>query len=196
VAVLKVQPIAVDGPWLEGFVLERHTVKSVYFGDDQAGNPRFETTRTELGECVYQFKNRRGSAEEIVETAVAFIRRQWPDAVDCVVYPPPSLSRAHQPAEILAARIARVLGAAAPRAVVIKRVTTPQMKNVPAGDRQAILASAMQPRYFSAVQDKRVLLVDDLWETGATLRVVGEVLSSMGVAELRALAMTYTKQLP
>lgn len=160
-AVLQVHPIAVAGPWIEGFVLDQHTVRSVYLGDDEAGNPRFDTTRTALGERVYQFKNRRGPADEIVETAVAFIRRQWPSLVDCVVYPPPSASRTHQPAEILAARIARVLGVAAPRAVVIKRGLTPQMKNVAAAERRTILASAMEPRYVSAVQGKRVLLVDD-----------------------------------
>lgn len=195
-AILQVHPIAVEGPWVEGFVLDRHTIKSIYLGDDDFGKPRFDTTRTALGERVYQFKNRRGSPEEIVETAIWFVRQQWPDPVDCVVYPPPSVSRTHQPAEILAARIARVLGVAAPRAVVIKRDNTPQMKNFPARERHAVLSSAIEARHVSAVQGKRVLLVDDLWETGSTLRVVGEVLVSMGVAELRVLAMTYTKTQP
>jgi predicted amidophosphoribosyltransferase len=36
-------------------------------------------------------------------------------------------------------------------------------------------------------------LVDDLWETGSTLRRVAEVLGQMGASEIWALAMTRTK---
>jgi predicted amidophosphoribosyltransferase len=36
-------------------------------------------------------------------------------------------------------------------------------------------------------------LIDDLWETGSTLRRVAEVLGQMGATEVRALAMTRTK---
>jgi orotate phosphoribosyltransferase len=43
------------------------------------------------------------------------------------------------------------------------------------------------------VQGRRVLLIDDLWETGSTLRRVAEVLGKMGATEVRALAMTRTK---
>jgi len=35
--------------------------------------------------------------------------------------------------------------------------------------------------------------VDDLWDTGSTLRRVAEVLLQMGATDVRALAMTRTK---
>lgn len=44
-----------------------------------------------------------------------------------------------------------------------------------------------------SVRGLRVLLVDDLWETGSTLRRVAEVLGQNGAIEIRALVMTRTK---
>ena len=66
------------------------------------------------------------------------------------------------------------------------------MKNVPLHERAPLLSAAIQAG-TDAVQGRRVLLVDDLWETGSTLRRVAEVLGQMGATEVRALAMTRTK---
>ena len=54
-AVVEVHPVPIDGPWIEGFVLDRHVISSVpigYLGEHM----QFETTRSALGELVYQLK--------------------------------------------------------------------------------------------------------------------------------------------
>jgi predicted amidophosphoribosyltransferase len=66
------------------------------------------------------------------------------------------------------------------------------MKNVPLHERAPLPSAAIQPG-TDAVEGRRVLLVDDLWETGSTLKRVAEVLVQMGASEVRALAMTRTK---
>jgi predicted amidophosphoribosyltransferase len=66
------------------------------------------------------------------------------------------------------------------------------MKNVPLHERGPLLSAVIQAG-TDAVQGCRVLLVDDLWEPGSTLRRVAEVLGQMGAAEVRALTMTRTK---
>ena len=71
-------------------------------------------------------------------------------------------------------------------------VPQPQMKNVPLHERSPLLSAAIQAG-TDAVQGQRILLIDDLWETGSTLRRVAEVLAQMGATEVRALAMTRTK---
>lgn len=192
-AVIETHPVIVKGPWVDGVVLDKHTLHSVHIGDDPQGHPRFDTTRSALGELVYRFKNRGGAPDDIVETAVAFIRSRWPNDIDCVVSPPPSVSRYRQPAQILAERIARVLGVPAPAAVVIKKVRTVPMKDLGKDQRESALAAAIQPRYRDPVAGRQILLVDDLWETGSTMRTVAQVLTSMGAAEIRVLGMTYTK---
>jgi hypothetical protein len=91
-AVVAVHPVPIDGPWIEGFVLDRHVISSVpigYLGEHM----QFETTRSALGELVYQLKYRNGPLNDIVDTAVAFVTERWNGVIDCVVSPPPSLHR-------------------------------------------------------------------------------------------------------
>ncbi|MBI2683477.1 MAG: hypothetical protein HYX26_09740 [Acidobacteriales bacterium] len=189
--VVKVHPEIIEGPWVEGFVLDRHVISSHpigYLGEHM----QYETTRSALGELVYQLKYRNGPPNDIVDTAVAFINDRWNGIIDCVVPPPPSLHRTKQPAVLIAAGIAGAIGVPSLAAAVVKATATPQMKNVPLHERAPLLSAAIQAG-TEAVQGRRVLLVDDLWETGSTLRRVAEVLAQVGATEVRALTMTRTK---
>ena len=50
-----VHPVPVEGPWLEGFVLDRHVISAVpigYLGE----HIQFDRTRSALGELVYHLK--------------------------------------------------------------------------------------------------------------------------------------------
>jgi predicted amidophosphoribosyltransferase len=190
-AVVEVHPVQIDGPWIEGFVLDRHVISSVpvgYLGEHM----QFDTTRSALGELVYQLKYRSGTLNDIVDTAVNFVNERWNGVIDCVVSPPPSLHRTKQPAVLIAAGIAAALGVPAAPSAAVKATATPQMKNVLLHERAPLLSAAIQAG-TDAVHGRRVLLVDDLWETGSTLRRVAEVLGQMGATEVRALAMTRTK---
>ncbi len=192
-ATVETNPQPIDGPWVEGFTLNDHTVSSVFLGYDDRDNPRFDTERTALGERVYRLKYRGGSAGDIVETAVAFVRARWPHQLDCVTAPPPSVSRTRQPAVVIAEGMADDLGVSFKPAAVTKAIPTPQMKNVTSPqDRQALLNAAIQAGPVS-VRGMRVLLVDDLWESGSTLHRVATVLGEMGASEIRALVMTRTR---
>ena len=190
-AVVEVHPEPIDGPWIEGFVLDRHVISSRpigYVGEHM----QFETTRSALGELVYQLKYRNGPLTDIVETAVAVVTERWNGVIDCVVPPPPSLHRTKQPAVLIASGVAAILGVPSLAAATVKASATSQMKNVELHERGPLLSTAIQAG-TDAVQGRRVLLIDDLWETGSTLRRVAEVLGQMGATEVRALAMTRTK---
>lgn len=93
---------------------------------------------------------------------------------------------------LIADGIAKSIGVPSLSAATIKAVATQQMKNVPLDERAPMLSAAIQAGP-DVVQGQRVLLVDDLWETGSTLRRVAEVLRQNGATEVRALAMTRTK---
>jgi competence protein ComFC len=190
-AVVEVHPEPIDGPWIEGFVLDRHVISSRPIG--YAGeHMQFETTRSALGELVYQLKYRNGPLNDIVDTAVAIVNERWNGVIDCVVSPPPSLHRTKQPAVLIASGVAAILGVPSLAAATVKASATSQMKNVALHERGPLLSTAIQAG-TDAVQGRRVLLIDDLWETGSTLRRVAEVLGQMGATEVRALAMTRTK---
>ena len=129
-AVVEVHPEHIEGPWVEGFVLDRHVVSSRpigYLGEHM----QFETTRSALGELFYQLKYRNGPLNDIVETAVAFVNGRWNGLLDCVVPPPPSLHRTKQPAVLVAEGVATSLGVPSLASAAIKASATQQMKNVP-----------------------------------------------------------------
>ena len=71
-AVVEVHPEPIGGPWVEGFVLDQHVISSRPVGY-VAEHMQFETTRSSLGELVYQLKFGNGPLNDIVETAVAFV---------------------------------------------------------------------------------------------------------------------------
>lgn len=84
VAIVESHPEHIDGPWIVGFVLDRHVISSRPIG--YAGeHVQFDTTRSSLGEVVYQLKYRNGQLADIVETAVAFATERWGGSIDCVV---------------------------------------------------------------------------------------------------------------
>jgi predicted amidophosphoribosyltransferase len=190
-AIIEIHPEPIVGPWVEGFVLDKHMIASVPVG--QAGDRTiFDSTRTAMGELLFRLKNRSGPADDIIDTAAAFAAGRWPGRIDCVVWPPPSADRRRQPAALLAAGIAGRLGLAVLDGAVRKVTVTAQMKNIPTYERAAILDQAIQPGSVP-VAGRRVLIVDDLWQTGGTMRRVAAVVNSMGATEVRALAMTRTR---
>ena len=215
-----INPTRITGPWTDGYVLDRHTISSTPTGDPIY---RFDTKRTELGELLYQFKyggkpqpgaydpfaphpvpsalqGPMDSAkidlmQGIVDTVHDFLEKRcatWP-SFDCIVPAPPSLKREVQPVVAIARELAARLGLPLCENAVVKAKPTSQMKNVDKADRPRVLSEAIQ-KGPADVRGKRVLLVDDLIESGATLRRATEVLLRDGsAAAVYALVLTRTK---
>ena len=193
-APVEINPERITGPWVEGFVLDRHTVSSVpthYIGP----HLQFDTTRSPLGELLYRLKYRGEDTgiADIADTVVDFVGGNWGSVFDCIVPAPPSVHRARQPVVQIAEELGRRLGLPVIADAVLKVKGTPQMKDVPAAqERATMLADAIQPG-GTLVRGLRILLFDDLIENGSTLRRVATVLNENGAAEIRALVLTRTK---
>jgi hypothetical protein len=73
---MKTASFRLAGPWVQGFVLDVHTLGSVYLGDDEFGHPVFETTRSELGNLLYRLKYQSdlGGLPQLVEAVAGFIQ--------------------------------------------------------------------------------------------------------------------------
>jgi len=193
-AVVSTKPMKLaPPPWVEGYVLDYHTISSTPTGDPYY---RFDTKRTDLGERLYRMKYRSGGPEvlaDIIDTAADFVS-SWRPAIDCVVPSPPSQARKTQPAVEIARELAARLGLPIFTEAVVKVKATPQMKNIDDWtERQKVLADAMRLGN-SEVQGKSILLFDDLIESGSTLRRTAEVLLHDGGAQsVYALVLTRTK---
>jgi len=195
-APVKIHPEKLPGPWRKGYVLEgRHTLSSKFQGYDATGNPRFDTEYSELGELVFRLKNRndKNAVDSIAETAVQFIK-DWKPEFDLIVPVPPSRKRrTYQPVVEIATAIGAMLAMSVRTNVVTKIKDTPQLKDIPDyKERIKLLQGAFQVNR-DAVRGKGLLLVDDLYRSGATAAVVAQCLLTGGAAHVYMLAMTKTR---
>lgn len=189
------RPTMIDGPWNIGYTMDVHVVSSEYLGDDPNGSPQFNTVRSELGELLFQLKYRgdRAASATLARAAMEFVTAQrW--SVDVVVPVPPTKVRSFQPLAAIAGELASGLGAQLDTTTLTKVKDTPELKNIQDLDERAsALAGAFQVN-GAALAGKRVLLIDDLYRSGASLREAAQTLrASAGTASIAALALTRTK---
>ncbi|MCC6699444.1 MAG: ComF family protein [Candidatus Hydrogenedentes bacterium] len=180
--MLKINPIRLVGGWEAGYALDYHTLSSEYLGEDEYGHPQFETARSEVGELLYRLKYRSEKAlvKVLSLTASEFVKsRKWP--VEIVLPVPPSRSgRGFQPVPLLAKAIAQNLGIPVSLDAVVKVKDTPELKSVYKLEERTCLLQDAYVVVVPEVSEKRVLLVDDLYRSGATLNAVAACLKAIG----------------
>lgn len=191
---LSINPICLNGPWDHGWALDWHTLSSQYVGDDSYGHPPFDTKRSELGEALYQFKY-RGDAKglpAISETVSAFLIEKALSVDVIVSVPPSNEGRRVQPLPAISAAVAQLLTKPYRQDGLIKVRQTKQLKEVfGLEERSKLLADVF--RASSEILDgRRVLLLDDLYRSGATLRTATTELRQNGRASL-VIAITLTR---
>jgi competence protein ComFC len=164
-------------------------------GYNEYGHPEFDTVRSDLGELVYRLKYKADKSvlSSIVEASTDFINT-WKIHPDVVVPTPPSrLQRAFQPVTEIASELAKFLGVALDTTSLRKIKPTAQMKDV--GD-FAARVSALETAFACGKElaGRRVLLVDDLFQSGATMNVAARILKQQGLSDrVYALALTRTR---
>lgn len=187
-------PMQIEGRWKEGWVLDYQIVSSTFIGYNAYGYPRFDTVRTEIGELVYRlkYKGRKDALEELVTVAAGFVKK-WAPPVDAVVPTPPSKARATQPVLRVAGGLAVALRLPLHDVVLRTTGSAKQLKDVSDYQERIKLLENAHEVTDSLICGKSVLLVDDLYESGATLNAVTAALYDKGgVSAVYAFAVTRT----
>jgi len=194
--VLAINPIPLSGPWNEGFALDVHSTGSQYLGDDEYGHPQFDTTRSPVGELLYRLKYQsdKSVAADLCQAAADFAKsRKWEPTI-IIPIPPSRPGRRFQPVPLLADGVARLLGRPSCEDCVLKVKETPELKSI-YDYRQRL--EHLKDTYTVATaktQNHDILLIDDLYRSGATLEAVTNVLRSKGnVRKVFALTLTRTR---
>ncbi|OGJ91393.1 MAG: hypothetical protein A2268_00110 [Candidatus Raymondbacteria bacterium RifOxyA12_full_50_37] len=187
--------IEIKGNWKKGLALDLHTESSTYLGTDETGHDKFDTKRTKIGQLVYDLKysGNQAAVPRIVEIIRANIKRI--DKIDVILPVPPSKSRSVQPVHLIADALGAATGIPVIKNAIVKKKETPELKNIkdPA-KREEILKNAFSLTGKYDFKDKKVLFIDDLYRSGATLRAITSIIKEQGqAADIFVLTLTKTR---
>lgn len=183
-------PTRIYGTWDEGIVIDNHMIKSVFLGYDEDGKEKFENTRTELGELLYKFKYQKDQNSLLrIMDLIKDILDRWnlKEKIDIVIPVPPSnKTREYQPVFEIAKEVAKYLGKEC-KVDVLSKESNLQVKD-------GYHINGMIKQNKNIENEANILIIDDLYSTGATLNEVCKVLrNDNNVKNLYCLAMTKTK---
>ncbi len=144
---------------------------------------------------IYRFKyaNRReyakAYAEQINEYLGEFLRKINADAIVPIpLHPRKENKRGYNQARLLTREISRVSGIPEIKNLLIRKRYTAPMKLLSFDERQKNLKNAFIVRKNS-VKLKRILLVDDIYTTGATMDEAARALHEAGIPEVYFVAL-------
>jgi predicted amidophosphoribosyltransferase len=189
--------IELTGNWRKGFALDLHTQSSEYLGTDTTGRECFATKRTETGELVYRLKY-RSDTSVLPQLVDRILQLKGLETMNCIVPVPPSKTvRILQPVFMVGQELAARTGLPFLPDALIKKHATPQLKHIFSLDeREKILTDVFSVNRCYSLAGTHILVLDDLFRSGSTLRAITSVLYSQAqAANVYVLALTKTRSL-
>lgn len=182
--------IELHGNWKKGFAYDKHLKQSVFMGQDQYGRNQFDNTRSEMGELVYRLKYQDDFS--VIPTIVELISNQFLglEKFDYIVPVPASKQRAQQPVYEIAKALAEKQSVGYLQA--LNKTSQEEAKNsADVEERVSNLLSSIKLNVESQqIFGKKILLVDDLYQTGLTMKVCTKILLESGCDMVSIIAMT------
>lgn len=191
---MTLHPQTIEGPWRAGIVLDWHTVESKLAGENEFGHPAFETTRSEIGELLYQFKYRSNRQALNQLLVLAMERMAEAKGKFGLVLPVPPSNPTRTVTQQIAAGLATGLAAPTSTTALTKVRATDELKSVTDPARRKELLNGVFAADPAQILGKSVLLVDDLYRSGATLEAATEAAYAQGGASaVYVFAVTRTR---
>lgn len=186
-------PIQLFGNWKKGFAYDYHIIQSIFQGYDEQGNPILETQRTPMGQLLYQlkYKQQHHLADEIVHLLTTQFKFT---VIDVIVPAPSSTVRAIQPVHLIAQKLATHLNR--PMWDILQKIQTNQpIKNMSDYDEKSnsLAENIILKKQEFDLANQNILLIDDLYDSGATLNYSAQKLLEHGAKNIYVLVMTKTR---
>lgn len=188
-------PQGINGPWKTGIVLDWHTVASQVIGQNEFGHPIFDNERSEIGELLYQFKYRsdQKALQQIVRATIEYLGDRVKGRIDVILPVPPSNPTRTVTSQI-AEGLADELHVGFSRTALMKSKSTNELKSVTDPEERRRLLEGVFTADKQQLEGKSILLVDDVYRSGATLSAATEVVAGQGKAKVvYVLAITRTR---
>jgi predicted amidophosphoribosyltransferase len=187
--------IKIHGNWKKGIALDLHTKSSEYLGLDEFGHDRFETIRTEMGELVYKLKY-KSDLSVVPQIVNAIVKIGGIEKMDYIIPVPPSnIHRRFQPVFIIAEELSRKIDVELATDLILKIRETPELKNITDDkERDNITRDAFSLNDTYDLSGLKVLILDDLYRSGTTLRAITSLLHEEGkVKNVYVVTLTKTR---
>jgi len=154
-----------------------------------------EHVHTEVGDHVHAFKyqGEKAQVEWLLERALKMLVARSPfKEIDAVAFVPSTdASRPYLPVPLFAENLRQRLGVTAICQLRKIRATRPQKEMVTMEQKRRNVAGAFAV-HEPSVKGQRILLVDDIYDSGATINECARVLKAAGAQKIYALTLTKT----
>jgi len=200
---LHIDPQPLYGNWTQGFALDLHTTSSHPLKDaegnnirDENGKIKWDTKYTLTGDEMHKLKYRREHYRipKLATTASSFIKcylNEW--QLSCIIPIPPSdTTRLFQPVIKLAEAIGNLCNLQVNDEVLKKVKSTTQLKDIEDPDRRRVLLEGVFDTPQNSLTGRNILLFDDLYRSGETLKAAAQILKNKGAAK-NVYILTITK---
>ena len=172
-----------------------HTKSSEYLGVDEFGHDRFETIRTEMGGLVYKLKY-KSDLSVVPQIVNAIVKIGGIEKMDYIIPVPPSnIHRRFQPVFIIAKELSKKIDVELATDLILKIRETPKLKNITNDkERDNITRDAFSLNDTYDLSGLKVLILDDLYRSGTTLRAITSLLHEEGkVKNVYVVTLTKTR---
>jgi ComF family protein len=161
-----------------------------------SGARAFGCYSAELSRIIQAFKfdGRRDLAELLAPLLASTFLESWnPEDVDLIVpiplHPRRRRMRGYNQAALLANALGHILGLPARERVLLRVLATPPQVGLSDADRARNVKHAFRCARPDAVRNRRILLIDDVMTTGATLASASESLIAAGAMRIWGLTV-------
>lgn len=182
----------IKGNWKAGWAIDLHTVSCTKNSDGS-----FNTVRSEIGELVYRLKYQQdGNTIKNISTKVAnfFRSRRIFHNIDVILPVPPSKQRNLQPVPTIAIEAGKLVNKKVDTSYIKKYRSTSEVKEIMDPNERAKALAGVFVVEDQRYKGKDVLLFDDLFRSGTTLKEITSVLYSLGkVNSVYVVTMTKTR---
>lgn len=187
--------IELKGNWNQGFAYDNHIVESTFLGYDEYNHEKFDNSRSAMGELVYQLKYRNdiSKVKFIIELLLNGFSG-W-DYFDYIIPAPFSQQRVNQPVVLISQELSNKINVPFLQALYRDNVAGIPLKNINDRDEKLdLLVKSIKILNNDLIKGKNILLIDDLFRSGATLTASTDILLKNGAKSVCVLAMTKTKR--